>query len=51
MITFRGIQSGPVTFLVFKDFMIFSSTVDLGKPNGAKVLKFPLHFPSMIVWI
>ena len=43
-ITFRGIQSGYVAFLGFKDFMIklISSTVGLGKSNRDNVLKFSL---------
>ena len=42
--TFRGIRSGPEAFLQFKDFLIkfTSSTVDLGKSNGTKFLKFSL---------
>ena len=46
LITFRGIQSEPVAFLGFTDLVIklTSSTVGLGKSNGAKFFNFHFHF-------
>ena len=42
LIICRGMHSGRIAFLGFKDFIIklMSSTVGLGKSNEAKFLKF-----------
>ena len=46
LISFRGIAFRPVAFLGFKNFMVkqTSSTVGLGKSNGATFLKLSLIY-------